>query len=362
MSTGIGPSVTPFRQQQARLLRAVVSGLRKDGASPIALGVQELRSAGFATGLTALSAHLGVVKGDVEVQEYLDDQRREVALRHRRFAHLVPEVLGSLRTAGVPAVALKGAVLCGHTGDPPVWLPADTRPMSDVDLMVPAASRDTATAVLVSHGHRLEGSSDHEDTFLAWGDGAVGRTDGESAEHNGRIEVHPGWGQFLHGYTVAGPTFTGEWSQAHMAAHAIGHLSSTVVRAEVRAVNVVDVWFLHAAGLDWQRVDDVLATVDPRLSAPGLWLCDAVLPGTVPPALLDREMRRLRAARRLRDLDPAAVLRDPTQRTNGRWRMAFASSGRERIAVVRQMMGSLAAGGASARIRRFFRGPSPSGR
>lgn len=362
MSADIGPSTTPFRQQQLALLRAVVAGLRGSVDMVLRLDLHDLRDAGFATGLTALAAHLGVVEGDPTVRAYLLDQSNEVARRHQRFAALVPEVLGSLREAGVPVVALKGAVLSGHTGEAAVWLPPATRPMSDVDLMVPPSARRAAAAVLIGQGHRLESSSDHEDTFLAWGDGAVGRTDGESAEHNGRIEVHPGWGQFLHGYIVAGPTFTGDWSQAHTAAHAIGHLSSTVLRAEVRAVNVVDLWFLHAAGLDWQRTAEVLAELDPRLTAPGLWLCHAVLPDVVPQGLLQREWARLPAMRLLDGLDPAAVLRDPTQRTTGRWRWAFARGIGERAAVLGQMIGSLAAGGVSARVRRFFRGPSPTTR
>ena len=362
MSAGIGPSVTPFRRQQDELLRSVLGALRGEPVDQRRMSAHDLSIVGFATGLTALAAHLGVVDGDEQVRRYLDDQRHEVALRHGRFAALVPEVLRSLGAAGVPAVALKGAALCGHTGEAAVWLPAETRPMSDVDLMVPVSLRAAACSALMADGHRLESSSEHEDTFLAWGDGAVGRTDGESAEHNGRIEVHPGWGQFLHGYTAPGPTFTGEWSRAHMAAHAIGHLSSTVVRAEVRAVNVVDVWFLHSAGLDWDAVADVLATIDPRLAAPGLWLCDSLLPTVVPRHLLDRELRRLPAAGRLTGLDPAAVLRDPTQRTTGRWRLAFADGGSERRAVVRQLAQSLVGGGLSARVRRFWRGPSPRGR
>lgn len=355
MSAGIRPVVTPFRSLQHSLLRAVVDCVRGPAGSPLRLDLADLRTAGFATGLTALAAHLGAVEGDDAVRQYLADQRSEVARRHLRFSALVPDVLRTLDAAGVPAVALKGAVLCGHTGEPAVWMPPDTRPMSDVDLMVPADARSAAVAALVAAGHRLEGSSEHEDTFLAWGDGTVGRVDGESAEHNGRIELHPGWGQFLHGYTAHGPTFTGDWSRAHMAAHVIGHLSSTVVRAEVRAVNVVDVWFLHEAGLDWQSVGEVLSGLDPRLGAPGLWLCEAVLPGVVPSAVLTAELRRLPAARLLRELAPAAVLRDPTQRTTGRWRAAFSAGARERLAVVRQMGTSLAAGGVSARLRRFRR-------
>ena len=57
---------------------------------------------------------------------------------------------------------------------------------------------------------------------------------------------------------------------AAFAAHVIGHLASTVVRAEVRAVNVLDVWFLHEQGLDWTAVATVMLACSPAAFAGGL--------------------------------------------------------------------------------------------
>jgi hypothetical protein len=181
----------------------------------------------------------------------------------------------------------------------------------------------------------------------------VGRLDGESAEHNGRVEVHPGWVEFLHGYLAHGFELRphvrraddGQWrlGSSALAAHVIGHLASTVVRAEVRAVNVLDVWFLHARGLDWAAVGVVQREIDPRLTAPGLWLVDRLLPGVVPFSLLERELARLPHPDVFASVAPSAVLRDPTQRTTVRWRSSFATSVTERAAVGRQAGGSVVA-------------------
>jgi hypothetical protein len=127
----------------------------------------------------------------------------------------------------------------------------------------------------------------------------------------------------------------------------IGHLSSTVVRCEVRAVNVVDVWFCHLAGVNWPSVADMLDECDPRLTAPGLWMSSLLLPGVVPPQLLDRHVARLtRTARyRLDHIEPSVTLRDQAARTTVGWRQAFAARPMERAAVLRQMSHS-------ARMRR----------
>jgi hypothetical protein len=159
--------------------------------------------------------------------------------------------------------------------------------------------------------------------------------------------VHPGWREFLHGYVVDGfdieehlvPSADGQvrLDDVAFAVHVIGHLASTVVRAEVRSVNVVDIWFLHARGLDWDAVATLSATLDPRLTAPGLWLVDHVLPDVVPGALLRAEMARLPGAAALASCPPEAVLRDPGPRTTTRWRLAHALHTGERAAVLRQV-------------------------
>jgi hypothetical protein len=307
-----------------------------------------LQRVGLATGLTALAGAVGLfADGAPDALAHVAEQQAEVAARAARFAALAPRVLAALAAADVAAVPVKGAVLGGSAGDPAVWpLPA-TRPMSDIDLLVPPRYRAQAAASLVRAGWGLHATEAHEDTFLAWGDGGVGRTDGESAAHNGRVEVHPGWVEFLHGYTAHGFDIEvhalrrddGQWRlhDAAFVAHVIGHLASTVVRAEVRAVNVIDVWFLGSHGIDWPAVAQVMCGVDARLTAPGLWLVDRVLPGMVPPDVLRAEFMRLRHPELLAATPTAAVLRDPTQRTTARWRAAFAGSSTERVAVARQL-------------------------
>jgi hypothetical protein len=350
--------VTPWRQQQLVLVDAVVAASRGASREPLpAWTLAEVQRVGLATGLTALAGALGLFDAaEPDVREYVAEQQGQVAARAERFRGLTPQVLAALAAADVPTVPVKGAVLGGSADGQAVWPQPETRPMSDIDLLVHPHHRAQAAAVLVGAGCRLHATADHEDTFLAWGDGSVGRTDGESADHNGRIEVHPGWLEFLHGYTASGfDPFArsyrrddAQWrlDDASFAVHVIGHLASTVVRAEVRAVNLLDVWFLHQQGIDWQAVADAMMGVDPRLTAPGLWLAREVLTDTVPDELVARECARLRGAKVLTATPPAAVLRDPTQRTTGRWRSAFAQQPSEQFDVLRQLTHS-----ARARVR-----------
>jgi Uncharacterised nucleotidyltransferase len=319
------------------------------------MSLVELQRTGFATGLTALAAELAVDDFAAELQPYLRQQRDEVAARVERFRPVIARVLSTLANVDVPATPVKGAELING-----VWRYPSARPMSDVDVIVPAELRAQAGAALVAAGFAFDVSAPHEDTFLAWGDGSTGRTDGESVDHNGRVEVHPGWGEFIHGYVVSGfpvdphtrlrPLAEIDCARLDLngvAATVIGHLSSTVVRCEVRAINVVDVWFCHAAGVEWNYVESLLDECDPRLSGPGLWLIAQAIPAVLPDGLVDRQLRRLpdAARRRLDNLDPSATLRDRSARTTLGWRQAFTTTPGERVAVVHQMA-------RSARMRR----------
>lgn len=333
--------------------------LRGHSTVPLpAWSLPDVQRVGLATGLTALAGHLGLFDdADTPVRDYADEQQAEVAARIARFQDVAPRVAALLAAAELMAVPVKGAVLAGVLGDPPVWPQPETRPMSDLDLLVPTRHRAQCGAVLARAGWVLHASSVHEDTFLVWGDGSVGRTDGESAAHNGRVEVHPGWTEFLHGYVANGFDLEhrarrrsdGSWrlDDAAFVTHVIGHLASTVVRAEVRAVNVLDVWFLAVRGIDWQAVDRCMHDIAPQLTGPGLWIADRFLPGVVPSVLLQRELARLgKAGDLLGRTSEAAALRDPTQRTSAAWRTAFARRSSQRAAVGRQL-----ASGAVGRVR-----------
>lgn len=329
------------------LIGATVSALRGQ-PGPAMIGdwpLADVQGAGLATGLTALAGRLGLFDdASPEVRAFVSEQRAQVASRVDRFRRLTPQVLSALGDAAIPAVAVKGARLIDG-----VWPWPECRPMSDIDLLVPPRYRAQASAVLARSGWATHSTTTYEDTMLAWGDGAPGRLDGESVEHNGRIEVHPGWIEFLHGYTVTG--FDVErhsvvaaqgraLTREAVAAHVIGHLASTVVRAEVRAVNAIDVWFLAGFELDWGAVAGVMSTVDPRLTAAGLWVVDQLIPDLVPPIVLESELRRLPRRGRDRLLRTRAldVMRDPSQRTTVAWRLAFTTTRSERVAVVRQMV------------------------
>jgi Uncharacterised nucleotidyltransferase len=329
------------------LLRFVVDRVRGIDAPAPAMTLAELQHAGFATGLTALAAEVAVDDFAVDLQPYLRQQRDQVAERVERFRPTIGRVLKALGDVDVRATPVKGAELVNG-----IWPFPSARPMSDVDVIVPVELRAQATAALVAAGFTFDGASPHEDTFLAWGDGSVGRTDGESVNHNGRVELHPGWGEFIHGYVVTGFPIDAHTAVRPLAgtdcarldlngltAAVIGHLSSTVVRCEVRAVNVVDVWFCHAAGVEWQVVKTLLDECDPRLTGPGLWLIAQLLPNMVPTALVDQQVGRLpdAARRRLASLDPAATLRDASSRTTLGWRQAFTMRPGERADVLRQM-------------------------
>jgi Uncharacterised nucleotidyltransferase len=345
------------------LLRLGALGPATNAPMPT-MELRDLQAAGLATGLTSLIAHLhlghaddlndprdprgGDTPGalDAEVVTWLIEQRDQVAQRVDAFTALVPTLRRTLADADIVAVPVKGAELING-----IWAIPSARPMADIDLIIPPRYRAQAAAALQRSGLTLHSSTASEDAFLAWGDGSVGRTDGESAAHNGRVELHPGWSERLHGYTVRGfdierhatadSEFAGGWRlpQPALTTHVIGHLASTVVRAEVRAVNVVDVWFLHQHGIEWDVIEKLVGEIDPRLTGPGLWLVEQLIPGVVPNGVVDTQLRRLptAAGQLLRSTDPNDVLRDPAQRTTARWRSTFAF-GRERFAIADQMI------------------------
>ena len=338
-----------MREHQRQLLTAVLAELRGRRAEPLAMTLEQFQLAGLATGLTALLGELGTSTAlpaveDAPIRRHIDEQRDQVRLRVERFVALKERVIGALAGADVPAVFVKGAELIDG-----VWPHPMARPMADLDVVVHPHLRAQAGAALVAAGCAWWTSTEYEDAFLGWGDGSTGRLDGESADHNGRVEVHPGWLEFVHGYEVSGFDVIDAAQPVDgrlrlpleaLTAQVVGHLGATVVRAEVRALNAVDTWFCHGRGVDWHHVSRLLDQADPRLAAPGLWLVDRLIPGMVPRVVVAAQMHRLPAsARTLLDAtEPHEVFRDPAARTNFRWRQAFAIGPRERVQIVEQMV------------------------
>ena len=291
-----------MRDHQRQLVTAVLAELRGQRAEPLAMTLEEFQLAGLATGLTALLGELDTNTAlpgaeDASIRRHIDEQRDQVRRRVERFRTLQERVIEALAGADVPAVFVKGAELIDG-----VWPYPETRPMADLDVVVHPHLRAQAGAALVAAGCAWWTSTAYEDAFLGWGDGNTGRLDGESADHNGRVEIHPGWLEFVHGYEVTGFDVIDAAQPIGdrlrlpldaLTAQVVGHLGATVVRAEVRALNVVDIWFCHGRGVDWQHVSRLLDRADPRLAAPGLWLVDRLIPGVVPDAVVSAQMHRL---------------------------------------------------------------------
>jgi hypothetical protein len=339
---------------QERLLQWTLDLLDGDvtAAPPDELPFERLQAAAFASGLTAAATVLAErieARLPAAWQAYFVEQTAQVGERQRRFRELLPRVLAALDAARIGAVPVKGAVLATA-----IWPCGEARPMADLDLLISADDRAAARVALEASGLAFAGSNAWEDTYLGWGDGGVGRLDGESAAHNGKVELHPGWVERLHNYLVDDGGLLLALSEpgelvgapclrlpaAAFAVHVVGHLSASVIRAEVRALNVLDAVLVLRAldGPATARLFELVERLDGRLSGPGLWLVSRMRPDAVAPGLLEASVGRLPsvAMDRLSQVHPSNVLRDPARRTNWAWRSAFTTSLAERARMARQ--------------------------
>jgi hypothetical protein len=348
------------RDLQLALLRWVLDavGGEPPGEPLPDMELAVLHEVGLTSGLSAIVGAIAERDGlqlPAHWQDFIDEQRAVVAERHRRYMQELPVVLQVLHAAGVRAVPVKGAVIAER------WPLAGSRPMADLDLLVHPGERNGALAALRAAGYVVADQSPLEDIVLLWGDGSTGDSTRESLSHSGKLELHPGWQEHLHNYTVADTAGTiigaarPDWCagvpadtlpQTMLSVHALGHLAACVVRAEVRAVNVVDLVILLSSMSEAEvdEVDVVAGSLDLRLVAPALWLLREVWPswasgtGHGVEALAGTHLQRLphAATRALEAAGPADVLRLKGSRTSVRWRLAFARSIAERAAVLRQ--------------------------
>jgi Uncharacterised nucleotidyltransferase len=342
-----------LREAQLRYLRWAITAVTVGDPGPLPdVDPQLAPSALLHAGLTAFVAgHLRASgeEAPAELSEHLAEQGEAVAERTRRFRVQLPKVLATLGASGVSAIPVKGLAL----GDA-VWPRPGERPMADIDLLIDPARRAHATQAMTGAGYRLVEQAPNEDTFLAWGDGSVGRTDGESADHNGKVELHPGWVERAHGYSVddrgvlRAASLPGEIGgvecrvlpPAALALHTLGHLSISVIRRDVRALNVLDV-VLALRSLDASdraEFDRLAALVDPRFVAPGWWLALAVSPGSLHGSPAPTELIGERARRELAVTSPIDVLRAEGARSRWAWRAAWAATRSEQWAMFRQFV------------------------
>jgi hypothetical protein len=116
--------------------------------------------------------------------KFLEEQRAHTAGRHRRIEELLFLIDQRTNTAGVAAVALKGAALHAFG-----LYQAGDRPMSDIDLLVRPADAQATSRMLVSLGYYESCESWKERVFTPVDDHASGEL-GENSRNSVKIELH----------------------------------------------------------------------------------------------------------------------------------------------------------------------------
>ncbi|MFI5182196.1 MAG: nucleotidyltransferase family protein [Thermoanaerobaculia bacterium] len=150
---------------------------------------ERLERAAFAASVQGLTPLLAVLPGTSEfppaLAEFLAHERAASARRASVLAGILANVTGALEAAGVPTVALKGAVLAFRHYPAP-----ELRPMGDLDLLLAEPSRlADATAILETVGWaRLLDTPRHR--VFSRPDERVARPACEDAENPVRIELH----------------------------------------------------------------------------------------------------------------------------------------------------------------------------
>jgi hypothetical protein len=109
-----------------------------------------------------LEPHAGCLQ-PIPEWEFLRKARRCTAVHNLRLRHELAKAIEALKAAGIPAIALKGIVLAYTAYSDP-----SLRPMSDLDLLVPAGDREKALLVMGKLGFRCSESmlSLHRDAFV----------------------------------------------------------------------------------------------------------------------------------------------------------------------------------------------------
>ena len=311
--------------------------------------IEQFRLAGLATGLTALLGELdpatsSPLSDDASIHAHIDEQRDQVRVRVERFRALKERVVVALADADVPAVFVKGAELIDG-----VWSHPSARPDGR-----PRRGRGTAPA---GAGRRRAGGRRMHVVDLDPVRGRVPRLGGRRHGPAGRRVGGPQRARRGPSRVArVRPRLRSDRVRRHRCGATDRRPAPPSARRPHRAGG-------GASGGDGGarrgtrpqrrrhvvlrstrcRLAGRVAAARPSRSAArraGLWLVDRLLPGMVPDVVVGAQMRRLPAPARalLHDTEPQDVFRDPTARTDFRWRQAFAIGPRERFQVVEQMV------------------------
>lgn len=222
--------------------------------------------------------------------------------RYRRMKAEMDGVLGLLHAAGVETTVIKGM----HTARD-LFPDAGTRPMDDMDLVVPDDRVDAAEAALHAAGFRREDEALTPRPYHAhWTPPGPPRTlrslwltHAESPAivnlHGSLDRVHPAGGVLSlgppaedelvdwDGAAVPARVLRGAYLAAYLATHASRH------RQNLTMLRMAEMVLLFRGGVDQGRLGALLHRSGAEAAAwPALSLAEALVPGTVDAALLAR--------------------------------------------------------------------------
>ncbi|MDP9012467.1 MAG: nucleotidyltransferase family protein [Pseudomonadota bacterium] len=202
---------------------------------------------------------------------FLEEQRTHTTTRHIRIAECLQRIDERGRTAGIPAVALKGAAL--HA----IGLYAiGERPMADLDLLVRPADAERMARLLESLGFHETGASWKERVFTPTVEHAADDL-GEHKDNDVKIELHERICEKLPWRITdvtdcvfpaeARPGVNAYPSMASLMIHLLLHAAGAMAFRELRLLHLHDLAQLSSrmTEADW---DEVLAQ---RNHGAGLW-------------------------------------------------------------------------------------------
>lgn len=333
MPTWLWPEIAIEAWREGLVLIAEIAGHALTGRAaprmatgdPFAFGL-----ACYTSGMGPLLAwwrEQGLVRASADVTAVLELHGRHNRARHRRLTGVLEDIMARFGAARIPVAVLKGQ----HTATS--YFPAEgTRPMADIDLLVAKADADAVGQLLAvaglrpgtqgfreTHWHPREKHERLRTLFY------VHQDDPWS------IDLHHSLDQFV---TAGGPIVRFDDAAPlrhmsplpdlpgargldqpllllHLAAHAGGtpHNLTLLRLAELHIVIRRD----EAAGrLSWPDFVEVGAAIGALGYAyPALKLCEVLIPGTVPRAVLDRcaAVTPARVVRFIGTLTPATAQR-----------------------------------------------------
>ena len=233
-------------------------------------------------------------RGPVGWAQFLEEQRVHTAKRHVRIDELLLLIDQRAKTAGVAAVALKGAAL--HVLG---LYQAGDRPMSDIDLLVRPADAEATCRMLVSLGYYESCESWKERVFTPT-DGHASGGLGEHSNNNVKIELHERICEKLPLRItdvselvfppIPQPGLNAYPSKASLMAHLLLHAAGAMTFQSLRLLHLHDIAGLSSRMTieDWDAVLEASERVG-RLwwAFPPLQLVSRYFPSAVPARVLE---------------------------------------------------------------------------